>query len=168
VSSTCSSTSATGPSTRRSASADVARRSPRVEVPREHLPSGLWREAGRRLRRNPAIIGASFVACSCLVAPSRLARARPPNEQNLSARRTGVARAVVGPSDGSRRTGATSFARDVRARYSLVIGVVSVAVASRRHVPRRVRGFRGFTDSIAMRGMDIMPRDPDSRWRSES
>ena len=56
-----------------------------VEVLEEHLPSGLWREAWRRLRRNPvAIIGASFVAIFVIVAIfAPLLAPYPPNEQNL-------------------------------------------------------------------------------------
>ena len=133
-----------------------------VEVLEEHLPSGLWREAWRRLRRNPvAIIGASFVAVFVLVALfAPLLAPYPPNEQNLGLLANGC---CPGPS-WAHPMGVDELGRDelsrvmYGARYSLVIGVVSVAVGLSLGMllGAVAGGFGGFTDSVAMRGMDIM------------
>jgi ABC-type dipeptide/oligopeptide/nickel transport system permease subunit len=133
-----------------------------VEVLDEHLPSGLWREAWRRLRRNPvAIIGASFVVLFVFVAIfAPLLAPYPPNEQNLSLLVHGC---CPGPSL-AHPMGVDELGRDelsrvmYGARYSLVIGVVSVAVGLSLGMllGAVAGGFGGFADSVAMRGMDIM------------
>ena len=133
-----------------------------VEVLEEHLPSGLWREAWRRLRRNPvAIIGAAFVAIFVVVAIfAPLLAPYPPNEQNLALLANGC---CPGPS-WAHPMGVDELGRDelsrvmYGARYSLVIGVVAVAVGLSLGMllGAIAGGFGGFTDSAAMRGMDIM------------
>ena len=134
-----------------------------VEVLDEHLPSGLWREAWRRLRRNPvAIIGASFVARvhrrGDLRALARARTRRPSRTSTLL-----VNGCCPGPS-WAHPMGVDELGRDelsrvmYGARYSLVIGVVSVAVGLSLGMllGAIAGGFGGFTDSLAMRGMDIM------------
>jgi len=133
-----------------------------VEILDEHLPSGLWREAWRRLRRNPvAIIGAAFVALFVFVAIfAPLLAPYSPTEQNLSLLANGC---CPGPSF-AHPMGVDELGRDelsrvmYGARYSLVIGVVSVAVGLSigMLLGAIAGGFAGFTDSVAMRAMDIM------------
>jgi peptide/nickel transport system permease protein len=125
-------------------------------------PSGLWSEAWRRLRRNPgAIVGfvlvALFVVCAVfapLIAPEN------PRAGDLS--RLGGS-CCPGPS-GEHLFGVDQQGRDVfsrvvfGARYSLLIGVVSVAVGlSLGLVVGAIAGyFGGWLDSVLMRLMDIM------------
>ena len=133
-----------------------------VEILDEHHPSGVWREAWRRLRRNPvAIIGAAFVALFVFVAIfAPLLAPYSPTEQNLSLLANGC---CPGPS-WAHPMGVDELGRDelsrvmYGARYSLVIGVVSVAVGLSigMLLGAVAGGFAGFTDSVAMRGMDIM------------
>ena len=129
-------------------------------------PSGLWSEAWYRLRRNPAaIIGAFFVSIFVVVAlfapliapenpeaarPDRLNFGRPP-----------------GPSwdhwFGLDLLGRDEFSRIVYgARYSLLIGVVSVTIGlTIGLILGAIAGFfGGYTDSVIMRGMDIMLASP--------
>jgi peptide/nickel transport system permease protein len=125
-------------------------------------PSGLWREAWRRLRGNPAVI-VGFVLVSVFVfvavfAP--LVATDGPREQNLSLLRGGC---CPGPSAehffGVDPLGRDLFSRVVYgARYSLLIGVVSVAVGlSVGLLVGAVAGyFGGWVDSVLMRLMDIM------------
>lgn len=133
-----------------------------VEIFAEHLPSGLWREAWRRLRRNPvAIIGAAFVALFVGVAIfAPLIAPYSPTEQNLSLLANGC---CPGPS-WAHPMGVDELGRDelsrviYGARYSLVIGVVSVAVGLSigMLLGAIAGGIGGFVDSAVMRAMDIM------------
>jgi peptide/nickel transport system permease protein len=125
-------------------------------------PSGLWSEAWRRLRRNPgAIVGfglvALFVVCAVfapLIAPE------DPRVGDLS--RLGGS-CCPGPS-GEHLFGVDQQGRDVfsrvvfGARYSLLIGVVSVAVGlSLGALVGAIAGYLGgWFDSVLMRLMDIM------------
>jgi peptide/nickel transport system permease protein len=133
--------------------ADVALETPHV---------GLWRDAWFRLRRNPAAI-AGFV---CLVAFVVVALLAPviapygPLDQNLKLIEKGC---CPGPSAqhwfGVDRLGRDEFSRIVfGARYSLLIGVVSVAVGlSVGVVLGSIAGYLGgVVDSVIMRLMDVM------------
>jgi ABC-type dipeptide/oligopeptide/nickel transport system permease subunit len=125
-------------------------------------PSGLLSEAWRRLRRNPgAIVGfvlvAIFVTCAVFapwIAPE------DPRAGDLS-RLGGTC--CPGPSAehifGIDQQGRDVFSRVVYgARYSLLIGVVSVAVGlSIGMIIGAIAGyFGGWVDSVLMRLMDIM------------
>ena len=132
-----------------------------IEVLGEHVPSGLWREAWRRLRRNPvAIIGASFVASSSSWRSSRrCSRPTTHRAESGAARQRMLPRPVVGSPMGVDELGRDELSRLMYgARYSLVIGIVSVAVGLSLGMllGAIAGGFGGFTDSVAMRGMDIM------------
>ena len=128
----------------------------------ERPPSGLWAEAWRRLRHNrSAIIGfilvGTFVAVA-LFAP--LIAPFDPREQNLNLLNGGC---CPGPSAehwfGVDALGRDLFSRVVYgARYSLLIGVVSVAVGlSLGLVVGAIAGYAGgWVDSVLMRLMDIM------------
>jgi peptide/nickel transport system permease protein len=125
-------------------------------------PSGLWREAWSRLRRNPgAIVGFVLVALFVFVAIfAPLLAPEGPREQNLSLLREGC---CPGPS-GSHLFGVDELGRDLfsrvlfGARYSLLIGIVSVTVGlSVGLVLGAVAGYLGgFADSLIMRVMDVM------------
>jgi peptide/nickel transport system permease protein len=132
------------------------------EIQLEAPTGGLWREAWSRLRRNPAaIIG--FVIVIAFVAAATLApliAPHGPREQNLSLIREGC---CPGPSAGHLfgvdQLGRDEFSRILYgARYSLLIGVVSVAVGlSIGLVFGAVAGYLGgWTDSLIMRLMDVM------------
>ncbi len=133
-----------------------------VEILDEHLPSGLWREVWRRIRRNPlALIGGSFVGLFIFVAIfAPWLAPYSPTEQNLGLLANGC---CPGPS-WAHPMGVDELGRDelsrvmYGARYSLVIGVVSVFVGLSLGmlIGAIAGGFAGFTDSVAMRGMDIM------------
>jgi peptide/nickel transport system permease protein len=125
-------------------------------------PQGLWRDAWFRLRRNPgAIVG--FVLVGIFVLAALLApwlAPHGPREQNLSLIREGC---CPGPSReywfGVDALGRDELSRVLwGARYSLLIGVVSVAVGlSFGLVLGAVAGyFGGWVDSLIMRLMDIM------------
>lgn len=125
-------------------------------------PPGLWRDAWRRLRRNPgAVAGGSVVALFIVVAIfAPLIAPHPPNDQDLSLVANGC---CPGPSWGHLMgvddLGRDEFSRVVYGtRYSLVIGVVSVAVGlSIGMALGSIAGFLGgATDSVIMRTMDIM------------
>jgi peptide/nickel transport system permease protein len=133
--------------------ADVA-----FEVP----PSGLWRDAWSRLRRNPAaIIGFVFLVlfvAAAIFAP--LIARYAPLDQNLKLIEKGC---CPGPSSahwlGVDRLGRDELSRILYgARYSLLIGVVSVAVGlSVGVVLGSIAGFLGgIVDSVIMRCMDVM------------
>jgi peptide/nickel transport system permease protein len=133
-----------------------------VEIQAEHLPTGLWREAFRRLLRNPgAIIGFASVLLFVLVAIfAPLIAPYSPTEQDLALLADGC---CPGPSRehlmGVDELGRDEFSRVLYgARYSLVIGVVSVAIGlSIGMLLGAVSGgLGGVTDSVVMRGMDIM------------
>jgi len=123
---------------------------------------GLWREAWKRLRRNPgAIVGALFVLLFVFVgifAP--LIAPKSPLDQDLSLVAKGC---CPGPSGahwfGVDQLGRDEFSRVLYgARSSLVIGVVAVAVGlSIGLVVGSVAGYLGgFVDSLLMRIVDVM------------
>ena len=122
-------------------------------------PSGLWSEAWRRLRRNPAaIVGFVLVSTFVVVAVfAPLLAPYGPREQ------LGLANAFDGPSR-EHLLGLDGLARDefsrivYGARFSLVIGVVSVAVGlSVGIVLGGIAGYvGGAVDSVIMRTMDVM------------
>ena len=125
-------------------------------------PQGLWRDAWQRLRRNPAaLLGFALVGLFVLVAifAPWLAPSGP-REQNLSLIREGC---CPGPSP-DHWLGVDALGRDelsrilYGARYSLLIGVVSVAVGlSAGLVFGAIAGYLGgVVDSVIMRLMDIM------------
>jgi peptide/nickel transport system permease protein len=125
-------------------------------------PSGLWSEAWHRLFRNPgAIIGGFFVTVFGIVAVfAPLIAPYDPKEQNLDLLVNGK---PVGPSAdhwfGVDLLGRDEFSRIVYgARYSLLIGVVSVVIGlSIGLVLGAVAGYLGgFADSTVMRAMDVM------------
>ena len=133
-----------------------------VAIEHEALPTGLWRDSLRRLRRNPgAIVGLSVVVLFVLVAIfAPLIALYPPNEQDLVLVANGC---CPGPSWGHPfgvdELGRDEFSRVVYgARYSMVIGIVSVAVGlSIGMLLGASAGFLGGKlDSVIMRGMDIM------------
>ena len=125
-------------------------------------PQGLWRDAWFRLRRNPgALIGFALVIGFVLVALlAPWLAPHGPRQQNLSLIREGC---CPGPSS-AHLLGVDDLGRDelsrilYGARYSLLIGVVSVGVGlSFGLVLGAVAGFfGGFVDSLIMRLMDIM------------
>jgi peptide/nickel transport system permease protein len=125
-------------------------------------PSGLWNEAWRRLRHNPgAIIGFAIVATFATVAIfAPVIAPEDPRTGDLS--RLGGS-CCPGPSAehwfGVDQQGRDLFSRVIYgARYSLLIGVVSVAVGlSIGIVIGAIAGFfGGWIDSVLMRLMDIM------------
>jgi peptide/nickel transport system permease protein len=133
-----------------------------VEIQAEHLSTGLWREAFRRLLRNPgAIIGFASVLLFVLVAIfAPLIAPYSPTEQDLALLANGC---CPGPSRdhlmGVDELGRDEFSRVLYgARYSLVIGVVSVAIGLSIGMLLGAisGGLAGVTDSVVMRGMDIM------------
>jgi peptide/nickel transport system permease protein len=125
-------------------------------------PSGLWREAWERLRRNPgAIVGFVLVATFAIVALfAPLIAPDNPRAQDLSLLREGC---CPGPSAehwfGVDALGRDEFSRVVfGARFSLLIGVVAVSVGlSVGLVLGATAGYiGGIVDSLIMRLMDIM------------
>ena len=132
------------------------------ELQLEASEGGLWREAWHRLRRNPgAIVGFVLVGTFVLVAIfAPWLAPYGPREQNLSLVREGC---CPGPSSdywfGVDALGRDEFSRVLYgARYSLLIGVVSVAVGlSFGLILGAIAGFfGGIVDSVIMRMMDIM------------
>ena len=125
-------------------------------------PSGLWRDALRRLKRNPgALLGLAVVAVFIIVAIfAPLIAPYQPNDQNLALVGSGC---CPGPSWGH-LMGVDDLGRDefsrvaYGTRYSLVIGVVSVAVGlSFGMLLGAIAGFvGGVVDSVIMRSMDVM------------
>jgi peptide/nickel transport system permease protein len=125
-------------------------------------PSGLWREAWGRLRRNPgALVGFALVAVFLLVALfAPVLAPDSPREQNLALLRDGC---CPGPSSGH-LLGVDELGRDLLsrimfgARYSLLIGVVSVTVGlSIGLVLGATAGYLGgIVDTLISRAMDIM------------
>ncbi len=125
-------------------------------------PAGLWRDAFHRLVRNPgALVGAclaGFFVIVALFAP--LIAPESPTYQDLSRLHQGR---PVGPSAahwfGIDTLGRDELSRVVYgARYSLLIGVVAVAIGlSVGLVLGALAGYRGgIVDSIVMRCMDVM------------
>jgi peptide/nickel transport system permease protein len=125
-------------------------------------PSGLWREAWQRLRRNPGAIVGFFLVCVFVVAAifAPLLAPSPPRAQDLSLLRGGC---CPGPSAehwfGVDALGRDEFSRILYgARFSLLIGVVSVSVGlSVGLVLGSIAGYLGgIVDSVIMRLMDVM------------
>jgi peptide/nickel transport system permease protein len=125
-------------------------------------PTGLWRDAFFRLRRNPgAILGFTLVGLFVVVAVfAPLIAPNDPLSQDIGALE---GRCCPGPSldhlFGLDALGRDEFSRVVYgARYSLVIGVVSVAVGlAIGLLLGSIAGYLGgWADSIVMRLMDIM------------
>jgi peptide/nickel transport system permease protein len=122
-------------------------------------PGGLWGDAWRRLRRNPgAIVGFVLVGVFVVVAVfAPLIAPYDPREQ------LGLANSFDGPSR-DHLLGLDALARDefsrivYGARFSLIIGVVSVAVGlSIGLVLGATAGYLGgAVDSVIMRCMDVM------------
>jgi len=124
-------------------------------------PGGLWSEAWQRLRRNVgALIGFGLVGLFVFVAlAAPLIAPSDPRAQDLPAL---AGRCCPGPSAdhlfGLDALGRDEFSRVVYgARYSLVIGVVSVAVGlSFGLMLGAIAGYFGrFADTLIMRLMDI-------------
>jgi peptide/nickel transport system permease protein len=124
-------------------------------------PSGLWRDAWHRLRRNPgALVGFGLVALFVFVAVAApLIAPSDPRAQDLPAL---AGRCCPGPSAehlfGLDALGRDEFSRVVYgARYSLVIGIVSVAVGlSFGLILGAIAGYFGrIADTLIMRLMDI-------------
>jgi ABC-type dipeptide/oligopeptide/nickel transport system permease subunit len=125
-------------------------------------PSGLWREAWVRLRRNPgAVVGFCLVGMFVIVAVfAPLIAPHDPRAQDLAAL---GGRCCPGPTAenwfGLDELGRDEFSRIVYgARYSLLIGVVAVSVGlSFGLILGAIAGyFGGAVDSLIMRLMDIM------------
>ena len=127
-----------------------------------YAPSGLWRDAWGRLRRNPgAIVGFALVlifAGVAVLAP--VIAPFDPREQNLSLLTEGC---CPGPSAdhwfGVDQLGRDELSRIVYgARFSLVIGFVAVTVGlGIGLVLGATAGYiGGIVDTIIMRAMDIM------------
>jgi peptide/nickel transport system permease protein len=133
-----------------------------TEVAFDVPPSGLWRDAWSRLRRNPGAIAGfglvGFFLILALFAP--LIAPHDPQEQDLSLVTAGC---PCGPS-AEHWLGVDTLGRDelsriiYGARFSLLIGVVAVTVGlSVGLVLGAVAGYAGGrTDSLIMRLMDIM------------
>jgi peptide/nickel transport system permease protein len=131
------------------------------DVAIETAPSGLWSDAWYRLKRNPGAITGfviiAFVVVIAIFAP--LVAPFGPREQNLAALRGGC---CPGPSAehwlGVDELGRDELSRIIfGARYSLLIGVVSVSVG---FVFGSLLGaisgfFGGIVDTIIMRITDI-------------
>jgi len=125
-------------------------------------PSGLWREAWGRLRKNPgALIGFALVSLFVLVAIfAPFLAPSEPREPHLELLRNGC---CPGPSS-EYLLGVDELGRDLLsrimygARYSLLIGVVSVTVGlSIGLVLGAIAGYLGgIADTIISRAMDIM------------
>jgi peptide/nickel transport system permease protein len=125
-------------------------------------PTGLWRDAFFRLRKNPgAVLGFVLVGLFVVVAIfAPLIAPSDPLAQDIAALE---GRCCPGPSldhlFGLDALGRDEFSRVVYgARYSLVIGVVSVAVGlAIGLLLGSIAGYLGgWADSIVMRLMDIM------------
>src|SRR4029450_13420906 len=125
-------------------------------------PSGLWRDAWHRLIRNPgAIVGFVFVGAFVIAAVfAPLLAPYDPKEQHLELIANGC---CPGPSS-EHWFGVDLLGRDVfsrilyGARYSLVIGVVSVSIGlSIGLILGAAAGYMGgVLDSAIMRVMDVM------------
>ena len=125
-------------------------------------PTGLWRDAWRRLRHDPgALFGMGMVAVFVLIAVfAPLIAQYDPRAQDLAALGGSC---CPGPSAdhwfGLDALGRDEFSRIVYgARYSLIIGVVSVIVGlGFGLILGAIAGyFGGLVDSVIMRLMDIM------------
>jgi peptide/nickel transport system permease protein len=125
-------------------------------------PSGLWSEARYRLLRNPgAIVGAFFVSMFVTVAVfAPVIASYGPKDSNLNLLHNGQ---PVGPTSehwfGIDLLGRDEFSRIVYgARYSLLIGVVSVSIGlSIGLLLGATAGYLGgAVDTAIMRCMDVM------------
>jgi peptide/nickel transport system permease protein len=125
-------------------------------------PSGLWREAFHRLVRNPSAILGFVLVLAFVIAAAFAPQLAPydPLKTDLIAVADGC---CPGPSS-EHWLGVDLLGRDVLsrilygARYSLLIGVVSVAIGlSIGMLIGAVAGFvGGFVDTVLMRAMDVM------------
>ena len=123
-------------------------------------PSGLWRDAFRRLRRNPGAITGFFLVSMFVVVAVFAPLLAPYGPRERAAP---LSRSFEGPSrefllglDGLARD---EFSRIVYgARFSLVVGVVSVAVGlTIGLILGGIAGYvGGVVDSVIMRTMDVM------------
>jgi peptide/nickel transport system permease protein len=125
-------------------------------------PSGLWSEAWRRLRRNPGAI-AGFVLVTLFVFIAVFAPLIAPYDPRDGDLSRLAGRCCPGPSAdfpfGIDQQGRDELSRIIfGARFSLLIGVVSVAVGlSIGVVLGSIAGYLGgWIDSLIMRLMDIM------------
>jgi peptide/nickel transport system permease protein len=134
------------------------------EIAFESTSGSLWREAGRQLRRSPsALIGGFFVLAFIVIASfaSKIAPFDPLKTDLFAIGKHGGC--CPGPSSahwlGVDDVGRDEFSRILYgARYSLLIGVVSVAVGlSIGIVLGSIAGYvGGIVDTIVMRVMDVM------------
>jgi peptide/nickel transport system permease protein len=133
-----------------------------VDVAYEVAPSGLWRDAFFRLRRNPgALVGFGLVSTFVLLAAfAPLIAPHGPLDQDLTLVTNGCR---PGPSAHHRlrvdQLGRDELSRLIYgARFSLLIGVVAVSVGlSIGIVLGATAGyFGGWIDSVVMRLMDIL------------
>jgi peptide/nickel transport system permease protein len=125
-------------------------------------PSGLWREAFRRLSRNPSAIVGFFLVLVFVVCAAFAPGLAPydPLKTDLLLVADGC---CPGPSS-DHWLGVDLLGRDVLsrilygARYSLLIGVVSVSIGlSIGMLIGAIAGFvGGFVDTVLMRAMDVM------------
>ena len=123
-------------------------------------PSGLWREAWQRLRRNPgALAGFGLVLAFAILAVfAPWLAPYGPREQGLEGRLLAQGPSLDHPF-GLDQLGRDQLSRVIYgARYSLLIGVVSVSVGlSVGLVLGSLAGYvGGIVDSVIMRLMDIM------------
>ncbi len=131
------------------------------ELELEAPASGLWRDALRRVRRNPgAIIGAIIIGTFVFVAAfASLLAPHDPREQELLL----VARGCCPAPSWQHPLGVDDLGRDelsrilYGARFSLLIGVVSVSVGlSLGLLLGSIAGFFRRAESVIMRFTDIM------------
>jgi peptide/nickel transport system permease protein len=132
------------------------------EIQLDQPAGGIWSEAWERMRRNPqAIVGMVIVGIFVLVAVlAPVIAPQDPREQDLALIKDGC---CPGPSS-EHLFGVDELGRDelsriaYGARYSLLIGVVSVAVGlTLGSMLGAIAGFvGGVVDSVIMRVMDIM------------
>ena len=123
-------------------------------------PSGLWREAWARLRRNPgAITGFALVLVFVIAAVfAPLIAPYGPLDKGLGGHLVSAGPSADHPF-GLDQLGRDQFSRVIYgARYSLLIGVVSVAVGlSVGLLLGAIAGYLGsIVDSVVMRAIDIM------------
>src|SRR5215210_3958585 len=125
-------------------------------------PSGLWRDAFSRLRRNPgAIVG--FILVGLFIGCAIFAPAIAPEGRDEGHLERIIEGCCPGPSGdhwfGVDQQGRDEFSRIIfGARYSLIVGVVAVSVGlSIGLVIGALAGYLGgIVESIAMRLMDVM------------
>jgi len=131
------------------------------QVPLQTTPGGLWNEALYRLVRNPgAIVGAVIVTAFVVVALfAPLLAPYSPTDVNLDLVANGC---CPGPS-WAHPMGVDDLGRDelsrviYGARYSLLIGIVSVTVGlTAGLLLGSVAGYFGRVDNLIMRVVDIM------------